>query len=68
MVACLQPLAAFPVAGTQLATGSLGALLVLVVAVSEGFQTASWRMGREWLLRRGPLVFATAVVLATLGI
>jgi len=67
-VACLQPLAAFPVAGTQLATASLPALLVLLVAVAEEFQNGPCVTLREWLPRRASMVFAVAVGLATLGI
>jgi hypothetical protein len=66
-IASLQPLAAFPVPGTQLATGSLGVLLAMLVAIADQFQTAPQDGWQAWLMRRGPMAFLTAVCLVTLG-
>jgi len=67
-IASLQPLVAFPCPGTQLATASLGILLVTLIGVADQFQSAATGVRWDWLIRRSPMIVVAAGALVILAV
>ena len=66
-VSALQPLIVYPVPGTQVAVGSLGLLLAVLVSVGDCLRDRSILGEREDIFRRGLLASLLAMALLTLA-